>query len=155
MSNAPKIGLKFGNRNFWNFENSHPGDGSPIPLVQLETIIVANFVIDQHFGLNWAQTISHAEWTRRKKDPLWNMSNRTAIEEIRSGVENLEIEMATYRTVRNVPNKNWAREVVDRCIDKWGTIIVSDDTPDDWDNMNMSDGRFWIMTDRFLNRLHR
>ncbi len=85
--NATKSGLKGGNRYFWNFENSHPGDGSPIPPVQLDTIIAANIVVNDHFGLDPEQIISHAEWSRRKIDPYWGGSNRTAIEDIRAGVE--------------------------------------------------------------------
>ncbi len=72
-----------GNRYFWNYENSHPGDGSPLPSAQLETIVVSNVVVDAHFGLNWKRIISHAEWSRRKIDPRWNGGNRTAIEQIR------------------------------------------------------------------------
>ncbi len=74
---------KGGNRYFWNYENSHPGDGSPLPSVQLETIVVSNVVVNAHFGLNWKRIISHAEWSRRKIDPRWNGGNRTAIEQIR------------------------------------------------------------------------
>ncbi len=84
--NATASGSKGGNRHFWNFENSHPGDGSSIPQVQLDTIIVATRVVNAHFGLNSEQVISHAEWTRRKIDPFWNGSNRTAINQIRAGV---------------------------------------------------------------------
>jgi len=84
--NGTRRGTKSGNRHFWNYENSHPGDGSPIPDVQLETIIESNRIVNDHFGLNPEQTISHAEWTRRKPDPKWNGSNRTAIEQIRQGL---------------------------------------------------------------------
>lgn len=84
--NARKRGLKSGNRHFWNYENSHPGDGSPIPQVQLDTIIESTRVVLDHFELNANQVISHAEWTSRKIDPRWNGSNRIAIEEIREGV---------------------------------------------------------------------
>ncbi len=76
-------GIKSGNRHFWNYENSHPGDGSAIPQVQLDTIIESTRIVMDHFGLNANQVISHAEWTRRKIDPRWNGSNRTAIEQIR------------------------------------------------------------------------
>ncbi len=82
-NNAKVIGIKSGNRHFWNCENSHPGDGSELPDVQLQTIVVSNIVVNNHFELNHEQTISHAEWTRRKIDPRWNGSNRTAIEQIR------------------------------------------------------------------------
>jgi len=84
--NGTKRGTKSGNRHFWNFENSHPGDGSPIPRVQLDTIIESTRIVLNHFELNPEQVISHAEWTRRKIDPYWNGSNRTAIEQIREAV---------------------------------------------------------------------
>jgi len=84
--NGTKRGTKSGNRHFWNYENSHPGDGSPIPQVQLDTIIESNRIVNDHFGLNPEQTISHAEWTKRKIDPRWNGSNRIAIEQIRQGL---------------------------------------------------------------------
>ncbi len=83
--NATHRGAKGGNRHFWNFENSHPGDGSPIPQIQLDTIIVATMVVNDHFGLNPEQDISHAEWTSRKPDPNWNGNNRIAINQIRAG----------------------------------------------------------------------
>ncbi len=80
LADTPKWG---GNRYYFNYENSHPGDGSPLPSVQLETIVVSNIVVNAHFGLTWEQTISHAEHSRRKIDPRWNGGNRTAIEQIR------------------------------------------------------------------------
>lgn len=81
--NAPTKGLAGGNSHFWNYENSHPGDGSPLPDVQLRTIVLSNIVVNAHFGLNWKRIISHAEWTSRKIDPRWNGSNRVAIKQIR------------------------------------------------------------------------
>jgi len=80
LVDTPKWG---GNRTYWNYENSHNGDGSPLPSVQLETIVVSNIVVNAYFGLTWQQTISHAEHSRRKIDPRWNGGNRTAIEQIR------------------------------------------------------------------------
>ncbi len=86
-----------GNRHFWNYENSHPGDGSNLPLVQFMTIVVSNVVVNRHFGLNYGRIISHAEHTRRKVDPRWNGSNRTAIEQIRDSVEKGE-DMSVSRS---------------------------------------------------------
>ncbi len=94
VRNATKRGLKGGNRHFWNFENSHPGDGSVIPQIQLDTIIVSTQVVMDHFGINPEQVISHAEWSRRKIDPNWNGSNRTAINQIREGVENTMAQLS-------------------------------------------------------------
>ncbi len=75
-----------GNSHFFNYENSHPGDSSPIPEVQLKAIIDSTIVVCDHFGLTWANIISHASWSRRKIDPRWSGSNRTAIDDIRDGV---------------------------------------------------------------------
>ena len=85
-ANAAQRGLADnwgGNRHFWNFENSHPGDGSPLPQVQYDTIVGATHVVMGHFNIDAEQVISHAEWSRRKIDPRWNGSNRIAIEQIR------------------------------------------------------------------------
>lgn len=93
-ANAKERGLRDtigwgGNKHYWNYENSHPGDGSSIPQVQLDTIIASAQVVCEHFGLNSEQVISHAEHSRRKIDPRWNGDNRTAIEQIREGVDDM------------------------------------------------------------------
>jgi hypothetical protein len=75
-----------GNPWYFNFENDHPGDGSPIPAVQLDAIAVATRVVLDHFGLADGSVVSHAEWTARKSDPYWN-GDRRCIEEIRRRVE--------------------------------------------------------------------
>jgi len=121
--NGTRRGTKSGNRHFWNYENSHPGDGSPIPDVQLETIIESNRIVNDHFGLDPEQTISHAEWTARKPDPKWNGSNRTAIEQIREGVAEMaimskeaqEFWQATFEELQKLDPKTSA---------SWGKAIV-------------------------------
>ena len=62
--------------------------------------------------------------------------------------------MTTYRTVKNVPDKDWARDVIDRGIDVWGDIITSEDNPADWLNLDMTDGRLWTFIDRALIKQH-
>ncbi len=91
-----------GNKHYWNYENSHPGDGSPIPQIQLDTIITSNGVVNNHFGLNWEQTISHAEHSRRKIDPRWSGDNRTAIEQIREGLQNMPLSETDIAEIRAV-----------------------------------------------------
>lgn len=115
-ANARQRGLNDdmgGNRHFWNYENSHPGDGSPIPEAQLKTIVVSNIVVNAHFGLSYKNIISHAEWSRRKIDPNWNGNNRFAINQIRELVEEGE-------TVSTGPNgePNWD-EVSDWAKNSW------------------------------------
>lgn len=80
-----------GNPFFWNFENDHPGDGTKLPDAQYEAIILSSRVVLDHFSLSVGNTISHAEWTRRKSDPYWNGSYR-AIEELRDGIRHLHLE---------------------------------------------------------------
>ena len=58
--------------------------------------------------------------------------------------------MSTYRTVLNVPDRDWARGVIDRSIAD-GIIIVDDPVVDDWANLDMTDGRFWTFLDRARN----
>lgn len=52
-----------------------------------------------------------------------------------------------YRGVLNVPDDQWARDVVDRGIAS-GMIVTSDDFPDDWERTDYSDGRLWTFIDR-------
>ena len=75
-----------GNDLFWNFENDHAGNGTPIPAVQLDAIVTASLVVADHFGLTWRNVLSHAEWTARKGDPYWN-GDRRCIEMIRQLME--------------------------------------------------------------------
>lgn len=113
-----------GNKHYWNYENSHPGDGSAIPQVQLDTIIESNLIVNEHFDLDWEQTISHAEHSRRKIDPRWNGDNRTAIEQIREGVANMAIMskeaqewwQKTYEELMKLnpeTSESWAKAVVE------------------------------------------
>jgi hypothetical protein len=99
-----------GNPYFWNFENGHPGDGSPIPEIQLDAIAMATAVVCDHFGLSAANVISHAEWTARKSDPYWN-NNRRAIVDLRAMVEEV-MTMPTADEIRQI-----VREELDRRID--------------------------------------
>lgn len=78
-----------GNAYFFNFENDHAGNGSPIPEVQHDAIVLATRVVLDHYDLGPKNVVSHAEWTTRKRDPYWNGSFR-AIEAIR---EQLEADM--------------------------------------------------------------
>jgi len=58
-----------------------------------------------------------------------------------------------YRGVINVPDKQWAKDVVDRGIDKWKTIRM-DVEGNDWKKAQPEDGRIWTMLDRGFKTLH-
>ncbi len=104
--NATKRGLKGGNRHFWNIENSHPGDGSPMPPVQLDAIVLATQIVLDHFDLDVEQVISHASWTSRKVDPRWNgWNNRIAITQIRTLVDKEPLPVPP-------PPADWTTELI-------------------------------------------
>jgi len=110
--NATKRGAKGGNRYFWNYENSHLGDGSPIPQVQLDTIITSTRLVIEHFRLNSEQIISHAEWTSRKIDPYWNGSNRLAMKQIRDGVAGPPVVVPPPVEPPIEPPPDWTKELM-------------------------------------------
>ncbi len=72
-----------GNRYFWNYENSHPGDGSSMSAVQSEAIALSSAVVNAHFGITEQNMIAHSEWSGRKTDPYYDGSRRI-IDQIRS-----------------------------------------------------------------------
>ena len=59
---------------------------------------------------------------------------------------NERIDM-TYRGVLNVPDADWARNVVDWGIDS-GLIVTGDDHPDDWNDDQVTMGRLWTLFHR-------
>lgn len=95
-----------GNPHFWNYENDHYGQGQLLPQVQFDAIVESTKIVAAHFGLDApTQTISHAEWTKRKTDPYWN-GNRRAIEDIRLA---LESNMSMSQEAQN-----WYQEAYNR-----------------------------------------
>ena len=66
----------------------------------------------------------------------------------------MEAEM-DYRGVLNVPDKDWARKVVDWAIDTSKIINPDDNFVDDWERDEMTDGRYWTFMKRFDNYLKR
>jgi hypothetical protein len=79
-----------GNPWYWNFENDHLGNGSPISKVQWEALVVATRVVLAHFGRIGNQVIAHADWTARKIDPKWNSKDaHTNVNDIRLGLTNV------------------------------------------------------------------
>jgi len=127
IHNALVRGIKGGNKHFWNQEHSHPGDGSLLPQIQLDAIVVLTQVVDDHFGLVSEQGISHAEWTRRKTDPLWNGSNRTAITQIRRLVDQQQGGEMQYADIY----KKWTPDDIDEMKAKG---LFSEGTADYWKN---------------------
>jgi hypothetical protein len=101
--------------------------------------------------------LGHASWTTRKTDPDWVVGlpndGPKAIIDIQNQIaKELEEPMPTYRTVLNVPDADWARDVTDWAIDEAKTWKITDAVPDDWDK-NLTDGRFQVFLMRYHNSL--
>ena len=98
-----------GNTFFWNFENDHLGDGSAMPEVQHDAIVLASVVVANHFGLSWKNVVGHSEFTARKFDPNWN-GDRRCIETIRNHMEIMsmftEAEVANLKELAALPSAN-------------------------------------------------
>lgn len=61
---------------------------------------------------------------------------------------------STYRGVYNVPNVEWAHDVIDLHLEL-GLIVTGDDFKDDWLRDEMTDGRYWTFTSRLIAALDK
>ncbi len=97
------------NSYFWCIENDHPGDGSEIPDVQHDAIVLASVVVAKHFGLSWRNVVGHSEFTARKQDPFWN-GDRHCVETIRNAMEVTMMfsatELANLKKLAAIPPAN-------------------------------------------------
>jgi len=66
-----------GNQWFIDIEVGHPGDGSPIPAVQRESLIKTNVALLRMHGWSpYINLIDHKWWTRRKVDVRWSWNGK-------------------------------------------------------------------------------
>jgi len=63
-----------GNPYFIDIEVDHPGDGSPLPAVQFDALVLSDAAILLHKNWGVQQLLGHSEWTPRKIDPRWDGS---------------------------------------------------------------------------------
>jgi hypothetical protein len=135
-----------GNTHYWNEEDILDGTGTPMPQAMWDTKVLICQVLNDLMGWTSARHVGHGQHTRRKidlRDGRWpNMA--ATIDALRTAME----EDVDYRTVKNVPDADWSRNVVDFGIDS-GLINIDDDHPDDWDNTKYSDGRLWTFFSRY------
>ncbi len=141
-----------GNQWCIDIEVGHWGLGQPIPKVQRDALILVNAaIVDMQQWTVDVNLTDHKGMTRRKIDVNWTNPDTGLIDtmaQIRADTRQLlEADMPTYRTVLNVPDNDWATDVVDWGIDS-GVIVTSDTHPDDWANENMTDGRMWTLLSR-------
>lgn len=129
-----------GNPWYVNYEVDHPGDGSPLPEGQWKALIAGLVAGCVAFGLTPNQTVGHAEHTARKVDPRFGDGDaHQVMNEIRRTVK--EVLDMQYKGVKNVPDVDWARRVVDWALES-GLILPENDN--DWDR-NLTDGRYWTL----------
>jgi len=123
--------------------NGRQGSGSVMDWSRCKLTRQQSDAVEAIRTVSGAQVFT-AGWRFNNPDPMHFQICCTQTD-IASGIK--ENDMPTYRTVQNVPEKQWAKDVVDWGIDS-GVIITSDSTPDDWANENMTDGRMWTMLSR-------
>lgn len=155
-------GKTAGNTRFWNTEWILDGTGSPVDQRVWDMMAKVSWITDQLLGWDHRVcNICHGHWTRRKID-LWaaqfSDTNRDGfqktIEALRAAIEGMD-NVPEYRSVLNVPDKDWARDVIDWGIDEARIINVTDNYVDDWAKLDMTDGRYWTFMERYEASLKR
>ncbi len=147
----------YGNRAWINIETVHPGDGSEIPEAQERALIVTTASICLLMGWDATAVVGHYDGRGTKIDPKWEGDYATppySIAGIQDKVtEIIESELMpeppAYRNVWNVPNAEWARNVIDWGIES-GLIKNADEHQDDWE-ADINYGQVWTLFNRMLS----
>ena len=152
------------NRYAWNVETVARGDGSGIdPGVQHALVVMGALLCDR-FGWSPWRTIGHLTWTRRKIDPYWD-GRPDVIVPIQDAVAEYMDDGGgptdpptdppggdmDYRTIKNVPDAQWARNVVDRmlCLD-----VIAEGDGSDWEKP-LKNGTIWNYLHRYTDAIKR
>lgn len=127
----------------------------------------------KHYGVEWAVTTTPPGGWKAGVESSWRFTD--AAWEVFSGLtahgavplnthwDTGELDLAriyelaapnTYRDVINVPETDWAQDVIDTNIDL-GIIVTGDDFVDDWLRDQMTDGRFWTFMHRLVAALDK
>lgn len=136
----------YGNTHYWNTEWVLNGVGAPIEPEVWDMMTRVCFTQNVVMGWTRAMHIGHGHHTRRKID-LYGGQFQDFDDTVNHLRDAMEADL-TYRGVLNVPDKKWARDVVDWGI-LTGVIVVTDSHADDWANDDYTDGRLWTMLSRF------
>lgn len=137
-----------GNTHYWNTEWVLNGTGAPIDLRVWEMMVRVSWVIQTLMGWDsHIHNLAHAHHTTRKIDLYGGqfVDFQDTLRQLRDAIE--EAEDMTYRGVLNVPDFQWARNVVDWGIDS-GLIITGDDRVDDWEAADLTYGTLWTLFHR-------
>ncbi len=131
------------NRYAWNVETVHVGDGSALDPGVYHALVVMGALLADRFGWSPWRTIGHLTWTTRKIDPYWD-GRHDIIVKIQDDIK--ELLNMDYRGVENVPDEDWARNVIDYGIDD--IKIIREDVDNDWDG-NVDYGSLWTLFKRY------
>ena len=157
------------NRYAWNVETVALGDGSAIdPGVQHALVVMGALLCDRFGWAPW-RTIGHLTWTKRKIDPFWD-GQRDIIIPIQDAVAEYMNDDGgptdppvdppvdpppggdvDYRTVKNVPDASWARNIVDRMI---CLSVITEGDGSDWEKP-LKNGTIWNYLHRYTDAIQR
>ncbi len=151
------------NRYAWNVETVHAGDGGPInPGVEHSLAVMGALMCDR-FDWSPYRTIGHLTWTKRKIDPYWD-GRRDVIVRVQDTIAMMlddtvpEVpiipppgEDVNYRTVKNVPDADWARNVVDTML---CLSVINEGDGSDWEKP-LKNGTIWNYLDRYTTAIQR
>lgn len=136
-----------GNPWFVDIEVGHPGDGSPIPAVQRETLLRCNAAICDmlRFDPDTA-LLGHKEWTRRKIDPRWSfMGVPDTMEQIRHDtVKILESELMPRILFEGMIDALFAADGEFQGDPNYWKNLIDDPTNSEWDD-------FWAAFTRMVS----
>ena len=152
------------NRYAWNVETVAAGDGSAVDPGVERALVVMGALLAERFGWSPWRTIGHLTWTKRKLDPYWD-GRRDVIVHIQEAVADYmgqgpavppPIEPPPgddmdYRTVKNVPDANWARKVVDRMLCE---SVIFEGDGSDWEKP-LKNGTIWNYLYRFTDAIQQ
>ena len=147
-----------GNTHYWSTEWVLNGVGAPIEEAVWDMMLRVCFT--QNLMMGWVPNmhIAHGHHTTRKIDLWGGQFSDTNKDGFTKTVEALRLAMEEemdYRGVLNVPDRPWAKGVIDWAIDESKIINTTDDFVDDWERDQMTDGRYWTFMKRFDDYLKR
>lgn len=150
----------YGNRYSGTTEIVHPGYGEPLHPGVWHHAVITGALLSEHYG--WAAWRNHGHYdiTDRKVDPRFLTGYPYSIAPMQDEIDALlrPVEPplppggdVNYRTVKNVPDANWARNVVDRAL---CLAIIAEGDGSDWEKP-LKNGTIWNYLYRYTDAINR
>ncbi|RKZ81879.1 MAG: hypothetical protein DRQ39_11330 [Gammaproteobacteria bacterium] len=154
----------YANRYTGATEIVHPGYGEPLHEGVWEASVVTGALLSAHYDWRAWRNHGHYDHTRRKVDPRFEKGYPYSIAPMQDEMATLldapvvpPIEPpdpgddVDYRTVKNVPDANWARNVVDRML---CLAIIAEGDGSDWEKP-LKNGTIWNYLYRYTDAIQR